>query len=523
MRTSSFVSVTIGVLVVLLFAGGANSQGLDSKSALDRVPKFLKEIEQSGFNWQEGEFSYLDTVKEACTGGMNTAVGNNPWPNTYLTLKLDPPADVDYPPPPWRMLYQLRQDSAIVIIGETPPKAAYFSYYTFAMLGPEANPDDGNPTDRTRVGVPVGDSTNIATINTIGPDRANRPFVYIITGNRQTERRLRAAALAAGYPAAIINVETISSAIASLGFGARGSFFGTASRVADPPDEKAKAALEEWVKRTLTDDNPYRAFRVTPVKELDIDPYPAPVLRVRGTGHTEMDLYPAMKELRQAILDKEAERNPSLPATELGARFWQEKITTGQLMLIDQPYVNLQLDIFDYMGIRDTNYIQTYPYFRLRSNVDEYVIVYGVNHQKTGKATYASVSVYVEPGFVPQREIGLATRLDRTFGSCAQKYLPNHPQADMLYALKLSRHCAADDPCCMQIDPPEQKDIWGDTYPCDPEIDLEGPDLPGLSWKTDLFVIFRAYMEPATKVAPDDNELVWDRAIYFGPYLTKAQ
>jgi hypothetical protein len=28
-------------------------------------------------------------------------------------------------------------------------------------------------------------------------------------------------------------------------------------------------------------------------------------------------------------------------------------------------------------------------------------------------------------------------------------------------------------------------------------------------------------MEPATKSAPDDNELLYDRAIYFGPYFTK--
>jgi hypothetical protein len=32
-------------------------------------------------------------------------------------------------------------------------------------------------------------------------------------------------------------------------------------------------------------------------------------------------------------------------------------------------------------------------------------------------------------------------------------------------------------------------------------------------------VYFRTCMEPATKVVPDDNELVYDRAIYFGPYF----
>ena len=36
-----------------------------------------------------------------------------------------------------------------------------------------------------------------------------------------------------------------------------------------------------------------------------------------------------------------------------------------------------------------------------------------------------------------------------------------------------------------------------------------------------LFFIFRSYMEPATLVGPDDNELLYDRAIYFGPYLAE--
>jgi hypothetical protein len=34
-----------------------------------------------------------------------------------------------------------------------------------------------------------------------------------------------------------------------------------------------------------------------------------------------------------------------------------------------------------------------------------------------------------------------------------------------------------------------------------------------------VFVVFRGYMEPATLVGPDDNELLYDRAIYFGPYF----
>jgi hypothetical protein len=34
-----------------------------------------------------------------------------------------------------------------------------------------------------------------------------------------------------------------------------------------------------------------------------------------------------------------------------------------------------------------------------------------------------------------------------------------------------------------------------------------------------MFFIFRSYMEPATNVGPDDNELLYERALDFGPYF----
>ena len=110
--------------------------------------------------------------------------------------------------PPVDVFWQLREDEAIVLIGQTPPAAAYFSYQSFVAVPP------GAPG---RIGAPVGDTINIGTIHTIGPDRVNQPIVIIITGHRETERRVRAAARAAGYPDAIINVETISPVIAPLG------------------------------------------------------------------------------------------------------------------------------------------------------------------------------------------------------------------------------------------------------------------------------------------------------------------
>ena len=220
------VVVTAVMLVVLVFAAAAGakvpvagdgptetlcpppSDGSKQGAwcALDRVDRFQDTLEDAGFDLQEGKFAFWDLVKDTCEGRIRDALANNPWPNAYISMYFEPHEGVATPPVD--VFWQLREDEAIVLIGQTPPAAAYFSYQSFVAVPP------GAPG---RIGAPVGDTINIGTIHTIGPDRVNRPVIIIITGHRETERRLRAAARAAGYPDAIINVETISPVIAPLG------------------------------------------------------------------------------------------------------------------------------------------------------------------------------------------------------------------------------------------------------------------------------------------------------------------
>jgi hypothetical protein len=75
----------------------------------------------------------------------------------------------------------------------------------------------------------------------------------------------------------------------------------------------------------------------------------------------------------------------------------------------------------------------------------------------------------------------------------------------MLYAMKLARHCSEEEKdYCLEVKQPT--DMNDQEIVCNPPIDLD---------KVDMYAIFRAYMEPATSVGPDDNELLWDRGIYF--------
>ena len=389
---NSFLLVILVVSVTLALVGVASAQEAVTKdtpgekgwSALDKVDRLKDTLHKTGFSLQEGTVEYIDLVKECCLGRAPDTLANNPWPNAYITLALPPHPGVPAAPAHWA--WQLREDEAIVLVGQTPPAAAYFSYQTFVLTTP---PYPEQATTLHRLGIALGDTTNIATVKTIGPDRANKPIVYIITGNRETERRVRAAVLKAGYPEAIINIETISPVIAPLGIGREGSWFYWVHRTAVPAN---KDALNEYVKHP-----PYVAFRVTPGEQFAPNPEPVPVLRVRGTGHTEMELYPALKRLRQAILDTYAQAGYGQgQRRELDTKVWSLVTRDGREMILEKPYVGLQRDYQVIGGTRDTNYLATYPNFMLRDGTDEFVIVYGVNHQKTGKATYASVSIYAD-------------------------------------------------------------------------------------------------------------------------------
>jgi hypothetical protein len=107
-------------------------------------------------------------------------------------------------------------------------------------------------------------------------------------------------------------------------------------------------------------------------------------------------------------------------------------------------------------------------------------------------------------------------------GDSARRYLqpddPGYEYADMLYAWKIARNCG-NEPYCLEVGNPT--DINGVPYNdnCTPQIYLDSdPNRP--SWASDVFVAFRNYLEPATGVSADSNEVLWDRAIYFGPYFS---
>lgn len=132
------------------------------------------------------------------------------------------------------------------------------------------------------------------------------------------------------------------------------------------------------------------------------------------------------------------------------------------------------------------------PKITLGNDTDEFIIVYGVNHAATGKATYSNFAIYGAAGWNGVRAI-----TDADFSGSAEEYLPDNPNAKYLYVYKLARNCSEDDQYCYEV--PYGVGAYG--------IELDQP----------LFVAWRAYMENTTKTGPAYSEIVYDQAIKFDP------
>ena len=189
-----------------------------------------------------------------------------------------------------------------------------------------------------------------------------------------------------------------------------------------------------------------------------------------------MDLMPAVEALGQAILA----RHSGVPHEEQTTQVW---LTDG--------YDGLQRGIDQWGPSRDTVYLRTIPEFRLGPS--DFVIVYGVNHEATGKATYSNASVYAGHDIYGQDLLlGLVSEQSGNFRGSARDYLANAP--DTLYAWKFARDCH-EEAHCTPI-----------TTTC-ARLDLNNPP--------DMWMGFRAYLEPSTAVGPAFTEIVYDRAIVF--------
>jgi len=443
------------------------------------VNAFRVALERDGFIVQEGKFGVFDIIEMYDAGFIPMCWGNNPS-TPYMVAKLpmapgqtvpNTLSDVVINPAnkglwnDWR----LRPDEAMVFVGRTPPAVSYFSYRSY--LGLRYFPNEGRSR---RVFASLGDTINHLTIKTSGtPNGAEgNPFgqdtIIVTTADKGIDDRVRMAAQSAGYSPAIMNTDVIPSELVNMGLEKEDDDFVFIHRIAFFQDEDAGDAYMKNAGAVV--------FRLTPKEPTPLLPYGVQPLRVRGTGDTtELDLLDAMGDLRQAILAK----HTSLKAIDLNTSVW-----------LFEGFDAIQRGV-DVIGEnRDTTYLAS-ERFTLNDDPDEFLIVYGVNHAATGKVTYSNFGIY---GADIVNGIGAVA--SQSLSGTAEEYIPGHPAAKYLYVWKVARKSRGD-PRCLEVP-------WS--------IGAAGIDLDN-----ECFVGFRAYVEKETKVGPFWSEILYDRAIKFGP------
>jgi hypothetical protein len=341
----------------------------------------------------------------------------------------------------------------------------------------------------------VGSSVNEETSGTV----FNSPTIIISTPDRNTDAVIRGEIAKAGFDIDIVNTEIIPSALVKLGLDREDDELNFLFRTAffKNPDDKNKFTSDP----SLVGNNeilvkpPYEnnfrgwVLRVTPPDTLKKDPFPIAPLRVRATGDTsELELSGTMENLRQAILSKYSDYS----ATEIKTHRWFEESFYG---------IQTNTDVFG--ETRDTVYFRTDP-FELSD--DDFAIVYGPVHSLTGKSIYSSFILYTNDvvedllplysrillGFLSvNSEMSIESRLG--LKGSAERFLPDDSKAELFYVWKIARKNPDNEDYCAVIPVSNYERI---TY-------------------NELFVAFRAYIDPNLAVSAAYEEILLDKVIVF--------
>lgn len=470
LRTSAFVTLTLTALACGAGAespsdglpaqtgqygvDGANADGGAAATGLESA------LAQAGFTVQAGSFEFMDMT--ACC--QTSCSGNNPS-SPYATFYVPPGPGQTAPNSKARAdgmsaAYRLRKDEAIVYVGTTPPQASYFGFTPYLM-------ERTDPSGAVRTPfASLSETLNNLVIGTDTGGPFERTTAVIAAADSTTTDRARAALLLSGVPASAINVVTFDPTKGHFGLDETSDTFGVLFRMAVVQDA---AKRDAYIAHP-----PGSVFRITPsAADAGSTPLPSPAARAKASSPNEAPLRPAVNRLGDAI-----------KAAYPGYDAQTVRVDEG----VPDPDACINGTAVCAGDNRDTTYPGTPPRVLFKDD-DDFYVVFGANHQVTGKTAYSNVSVYAL-----EKLVGIKSVASNEYPGSAAKYVPSDAQVGKLYAWKIARKCNGE-AFCMEI--PKGACPTG----------IENGALGNIT--------FRTYLEPSSKTAPDPATLVGDRVLVF--------
>ncbi len=511
MKKKFWAIVTV-LLVFCVFCGSGTAAFAESEAD----PKALKTLlEQDAFYVQQGIYRELDTVKEASEGRLLSCFGNNAgsayivfslpaapeqdtslgskklgWPDEIAAAYDDPavenaPANPYFAPDGWE--YKLRQDEVIVLITPLPGECKYYSFINYIMFA-ENKPGKnyqglpgmftvGNETTGLYHPIfgSIGNSLNMTNIRHSGEGIYDTAAVILIGANRDSMSRVAADLNKAGYEDSMINFMPIPAETYKMGLQKGADTFSFLQRVSQASDPAAyRDYLDHISERAVV-------YRVTPVAETPANPWPNETVIPRGDGTHEAAVLPGAEAGLEAI------REALIAA-------WSDEYDYEELageIAVPEGLTAYFTDFNAKGDNRDAMYLMT-PEFTLNSDED-FIVVYGVNHAKTGKALYANTVLYAKPMLN-----GVTSIYDSLFEGSAAPWLGNSAEnADAYYVYRLAR-TAEDD--YTAVIPYSTGNEQGKYY--------------GVDNLNPLVIAFRSYLD-RTGAGASYYEIIYDRTIVF--------
>lgn len=424
------------------------------------APGLQAALVAKSFIVQPGTFEFLDMT--ACCA--TSCAGNNPS-SPYGTFYIPAGPGQTAPNPKARPsdgmsnAYRLRRDEAIVYVGKTAPSAAYFGFTPYLMERTEAS---GNTRS---VFASLSETLNHLVIRTGAPTPFERTVAIVAAADATTTSKATDALIASGVPASAINVITFDPSKSRFGLDETADTFAVLFRMALVKDAAKKAAYIEHPEATV--------FRITPSAQLAANALPSPASRTKATSPSELPLRLAVNRLGDAI-------KAAYPTH------------TSQALAVDDGVPDPDACIAGTATCAGDNRDTTYPGTNPRvlfANDDDFYVVYGVNHQVSGKTVYSNASVYAA-----EKLVGLKSVASNEYPGSAKEYLPADAQTPKLYAWKIARRCNGE-AYCMEVP--------------------KGACPTGIENGKLGTITFRTYLEPSTKTAPLPSTLVADRVLVF--------
>ena len=446
-------------------------------------------LEASDFTVQQGQFYELDTIKAASEGKLLSCFGNNAG-SAYTVFNLpDAPGqevpNPTFPPAGWQ--YKLRQDEAIVLVTPLPSECVYYSFINYIMFteqkeGKDYSAEAGffSAGDETTglyhpIFGSIGDPLNMLNIKHSGDDAFDTSAVLVISANQTVTDQVVAQLHASGFDDSMINLMSIPAETYRMGLEKGDDTFCFLGRISQPTNaDDYEAYVSGLAEQSVL-------YRVTPNTEQAAAPYANATVTPRGTGKHETEVLDApsthLDHIRDSILAKYA------------SEYTYEELTSR--IAVPEGLTAYYNDSNSQGDNRDTTYLMTRD-FTLDSD-DDFVVVYGVNHTKTGKARYSNAVLYGRPMLN-----GVCSIYDSLYDGSAGEYLEEDCEdPDAYYVYKMAR---------------TKLDDYTSTIAY--STDNENGKFYGVDNGNPLLLAFRAYLDE-TNVGASYYEIIYDRAIVF--------